>query len=816
MRGFLQDLRYSFRQLRKSPVFAITAVLTLALGIGANVAVFTVMNATLLNPSGVPHPDGVVALRVGYNIGDLSNISMSAPDFEDASEGKDVFTSAAVMNAMDFNYLPQGAATPEMLRGAQVSWQWFDVFWAQPILGRVFRAEEDVPGANHEIVLSYAAWKKRFGADKNVVGRKVELNKESFEIVGVMGPEFAWPNRAEIWTPLALTPSRYTDPNYRFNEYLFGVGRLKPGATLQQANTYLEHRSQLVKAIPGGLGQFATKAQWHMFAMPLVEMVSGKMRKPLAFLLGAVALVLLIACANIAGLQLARASARQREVSIQIALGGSRGRLLRQAFSESLILSVAGVALGLMLATFGIPLLLALAPEALTGNVTAHISGSVLSFVAVIGAVCAILCGTAPSWHMTHLHWFQALQEGGRSDSASPGRQKVRSVLVVAEIAVAMLLLFGAGLLVRSLSSLQEVDTGFQPHGVMTAALTLPTAVYKSDEQQANFFQAVEDQLKSVPGAQHVALTNALPFSGNGGSASFSIQGQTVPPNSPGPHANIRAISPDYFVTLGIPLLRGRVFNSSDRATTEKVVVIDDTLARQYFANVDPIGQHINFGGTPDKDPWRVIVGIVHHAKATSLESDTNEGFYYFPLSQSPDISGYVAVKSSANPSTVVTAMRNAVRNVDPSQALYDIKTMDARVDESLVGRRFLVILLSVFAGLALLLSAIGLYGVIAYSVRLRRRELGVRMALGAQRSDVLTLVLGKGMQLAGIGLVLGVIASFALGRVFESLLYNVSVFNPVALVSTSALLAATVLLATYLPARRAAQLDPMRTLREE
>ncbi len=815
MRGFIQDLRYSFRQLKKSPGFAIAAVLTLALGIGANVAVFTVMNATLLNPSGIPHPQNVVAVRAGYHLGDLANISLSPVDLEDAMEGKSVFTSAAGMNPANYNYTGDSAA-PELLQGAKVTWQWFDVFWARPVLGRVFRAEEDQPGAEHEVILSYPTWKKRFGGDQNIVGRKLQLNRESYEVVGVMGPEFAWPNKAEIWTPLGLKPSQYTDPNFRFNEYLFSVARLREGKTVQEANAYLEQRSQQVKFSSGRLGFFAQSAGWHEFCMPLIDFVSGDMRKPMKFLLAAVALVLLIACANIAGLQLARASGRQREVSIQIALGSSRTLLMRQAFAESLLLAIGGVAIGLAIATVAVPALLSLAPPSVSGNISAHMNGSVLTFVAAIGVLCALLCGTAPSWHMTHTRWFQALQEGGRSDTASPARQRLRSSLVVVEIAIAMLLLFGAGLLVRSLQQLEKVQTGFDPHGLMTGAITLPTSIYKSDEQQVNFFNALEDQLKNVPGAQRVAIVDALPFSNNGGSSSFSIKGQTVPPNQPGPHGNIRSISPDYFATLGIPLVRGRVFTPGDRFKTQSVVVVDETLARQYWPGQDPIGQQINFGGTGPDDPMRTIVGVVKHAKASSLESDTNEGFYYLPISQVPNNSVFIAVRSAGSPMSVVSATRDAVHAVDPSQALYDVKTMDERVDSSLVGRRFLVVLLSTFAGLALLLSALGLYGVISYSVKLRTRELGVRMALGAQRSDVLQLVLGKGMQLAVIGLVAGLLASFALGRVLNSMLYNVSIFNPLALIATSSLLAATVLFASYLPARRAAKLDPMRTLRQE
>ncbi len=817
MRGFLQDLRYSLRQLKKSPAFAITAVLTLALGIGANVAVFTVMNATLLNPSGVPHPDGVVALRAGYKFGDLANISISPPDFEDSVEGKEVFTSTAVLSSVSFNYA-RDSGPPELLNGAQVSWQWFDVFWAQPMLGRVFRPEEDVPGANHEVVLSYRTWQKRFGGDRNVIGRKLQLNREYYEVVGVMGPAFAWPNKAELWTPLALKPSQLTDPNFRFNEYLFGVARLRPGKTNAEANAYLGQRVAMVRAAAAQRGAtFVSDGGWREFSMPLIDYVSGDLRKPLSLMLGAVALVLLIACANIAGLQLARASGRQREVSIQIALGSSRSRLMRQAFAESLLLSVSGVVVGIALAHFVVPALLSLSAPSVFLNVTPKLNIAVLLFVASIGALCALLCGTAPAWHMTHSKWFQALQESGRSETASPTRQRLRSSLVVVEIAVAMLLLFGAGLLVRSLQELQSVQTGFDPSHLITGAVTLPDSTYKNDEQRENFYVALENQLRNLPGAQKVAIVDALPFSGNGGSSSFSIKGQVVPKGDPGPHANIRLVTADYFNTLGIPLLRGRVFTTGDRATTQPVVVIDDVLARQYFGNQEPLGQQINFGGKDTKDdPLRTIVGIVKHARASSLESDTNEGFYYFPIDQVPDKSAYIAVRTSGAPMAMVNAVRDALRAVDSGQALYDVKTMDERVDESLLGRRFIVVLLSIFAGLALLLSALGLYGVISYSVKLRTRELGVRMALGAQRGDVLQLVLGRGMQLAAIGIVVGLLTTFALGRLLNSMLYQVSVFNPLALLATSSLLAATVLLASYIPARRAAQLDPMRTLREE
>jgi predicted permease len=812
METIFQDLRYTLRQLFKSPGFTATAILTLALGIGANVAVFSVINASLLNPSGVPHPDRVVALRAKYAMGDLGNINMSPPDFADAAAGKNIFTSVAVMKKSAFNYSASGS-TPERLSGASVSWQWFDVFWARPQLGRVFRPEEDQPGANHEVVLSYAAWKRRFGGDPGVIGRTLLLNEESYQVVGVMGPEFNWPNQAEVWVPLGLPAASYSDNQLRHNEYLFCVARLRPGVTNDQASAYLALRtSQQIAA--EGQSSYSQAAGWGMFSMPLVDFVAGDLRKPLFLLLAAVMSVLLIACANIAGLQLARASGKQREVSIQIALGVSRSRLIRSALLESLVLACAGVGVGLVIAQTTIPLLLLLAPESLSRNLTIHVGWPIFGFVVVVGAACVFFCGVAPAWQMTHSRWFQTLQEGGRSETSSRGRQRLRSALVVTEIAVAMLLLVGAGLLVRSLQQVQQLETGFSPRGLMSATVSLPPSIYKTDEQRAALFTSAEEQLKNLSGVRSGAIADALPFDNNGGSASFSIKGQTVAPDSPGPHGNIRVISPDYFATLSIPLVRGRVFSPQDRLKTDRVAIVDETLARRYWPKEDPLGQHINFG---DQTPWMEIIGVVKHAKTSSLEADNTEGYYYLPISQSPPRMASLVVRSSgADPESLVSSMQRAVGAVDASLPLYDLKTMEQRVDESLTGRRFLVLLLSAFAGLALLLAAVGLYGVISYSVRMRTRELGIRMALGAQRTDVMGLILGKGMQLAATGLVLGLAGTLAAGKVLSSLLYQTSLLNPLTLLTTISLLTATVLLACYVPARRAAALEPMRTLREE
>jgi predicted permease len=808
----IQDLRYAARGLRKSPAFVIVAILTLALGIGANVAVFAVMNAILLNPSGVPHPDNVVALRVKYTVGDLQNINISAPDFGDAVTGKHIFTSAAVLQNADYNY-SAGEMTPERLVGAQVSWQWFDVFWARPYLGRMFRPEEDQPNANHEVILAYRTWKRRFGGDPNIIGRTLLLNQESYQVVGVMPPDFAWPNGAELWVPIALPSARYFDRRFRYNENLFAVARLRPEVTLQQANTYLHLRSaqQVISEGPNSYGQ---ASGWGMFSMPLIEFAAGDLRKPLLILLAAVGTVLLIACANIAGLQLARASGRQHEISVQIALGAGTGRLVQQALLESLLLGVFGVALGVVFAHYIIPLLLFLAPEALAENLAVHLGGSVLWFVAGAGVFCVLFCGTAPAWHITHTRWFQSLQEAGRSGGSSVARQRLRSALVVGEIALAMLLLVGAGLLLRSLKQVEQLNTGFDAHGVMTGALSLPPSVYKSDEQQSVFYAAAEQELKNIPGVANAAFADALPFSNNGGSSSFSIKSHPTGPNDPGPHGNIRSISPGYFQTLGIPLIRGRVFVPADRMKTDLVAIVDEVLARQYWPGEDPVGQQINFGGN---SPWMTIVGIVAHAKSSSLESDTTEGFYYLPIAQQGvPMAGVMVQTRGTDPEGVATAMQAAIRRVDPGQPLYDLKTMEQRVDASLISRRFLVVLLSAFATIALLLAALGLYGVISYTVTLRTRELGIRMALGAGRREVLRLIVNKGMQLALLGLAVGLLTTLVAGRALSSLLYRVSLFNPLTLVITSALLLGTVFLASYLPARWAAGLDPLVALRDE
>lgn len=808
----VQELRYGLRQLRKSPAFTITAILTLAFGIGANVAVFSVMNAVLLNPSGIPHSQGLVALRAQYTLGGLSNISISAPDFQDALEGRQTFETAAVMQSASFNYAAADNR-PVRLQAARVTWQWFNVFHVKPYLGRNFRSEDDQPNANYSVILSNRTWKQRFGGDVNIVGRKLQLNEQSYEVIGVMGPEFGWPNDAEFWTPLALPAKNFLDnEHYRHSENLFGVARLPPGVTLQEANAYLNKRAQ-EEIVREGADSFSKRSGWGMFSMPLVDFVAGDLRKPLFLLLGAVVLVLLIASFNIAGLQLARASDRQRETSIRMALGAPGGRLIAQSFIESLLLACGGLALGLMLAKTVIPLLLLLAPDNLARNIEVQLQTPVLVFVAAIVLLAVLLCGSAPAWQMTRFKWIETLRDGGRSETGSRARQRLRSALVVTEIAVAMLLLVSAGLLVTSLKKVEQVQTGFDASGLMSARVSLPRSKYESDEKRAAFFTAAFEQLKSIPGVTGAALADALPFTNQNGSASFEIKEKPTAPGDPGPHAEIRVISPDYFRTLRIPMIRGREFTPQDRIGTEKVAIVDETLARQYFPNEDPIGKHI---GISKENSWYTIVGIAKHARVSSLDSDTSEGIHYFPIAQTPDSSASLVVRTSlANPEQLRGAIESAIHAVDPNEPVYDFRTMEEWVDNSLVSRRFLVILLSAFAGLSLFLAVLGLYGVVTYMVKMRVREIGVRMALGAQRADVLLMVLRTGAELAVVGSVLGVFIAFVAGRALSSMLYQVSLYNLPNLLAVSALLGAVVLLASYLPARQAAHLNPMETLRD-
>ena len=817
MRTFFQDIRYGLRGLAKSPGFATVAILTLALGIGANTAIFSVVNTLFLHPPGVAQPDRVVVQRARYKKLGLKNIVVSVPDYAQVRDSKQIFATAGLATDMTFNYT--AGSFPEQLQGGMVTWQWFDVFGAKPIVGRTFTPEEDQPKANHEIVLAYGTWKRWFGADASVIGRTIQLNQEPYRIIGVMGPDFQWPNpQVELWAPMGLDPKEYSVDN-TFNENYFSVARLQPSVSFAQASAYMNILNQRVYDNPATA--FSKTGQWSMFLMPLTSYVFGDLQTPILILSGAVAFVLLIACANIAGLLLAKAAGRSKELAVRAALGASRARLMTQALTENFVLGVLGIVAGLIVAQFGIKGLLFAAPEQMATELAFPLDGYVLGFTIVAGVVAVLIFGTVPAWHMSHVDPYNALRESGRSSTGSRGRQRVRALLVAGELALGLVLLAGTGLLLKSLSRLGDVNPGFNPHGVMTAAFALPDAQYHTQDKQHAFFLSVLDRLSQSPGIVAVGGGFPLPFAGSDPTASFRIEGRPMAPGDPGPHGAIRSVTPGYFSALGIPLLKGRYFTNEDRKGSQAVAIIDENLAKAYWPSEDPIGKQIKNG---DHDPWATIVGVVGNIRFTTLAGEeqsgaismsSGKGSYYFPVYQSDASFGFLIAKSN-NTEAADSAIRQAVHDVDANLPLSEEKTMDTRIGESLGSQRFATNLLAVFAGLAILLAAIGLYGLISYSVAERTNEIGIRMALGARPADVLAMVLRQGAKLALAGAAAGIVAGLLLMRAMQSVLYGVSAADPVSFAGAAVLLLLIALVACFVPAYRATRVDPMIALRYE
>jgi len=786
----ITDLRFAWRALAKNRAFALTAVTTLALGIGANTAIFSVINQVLLNPAGVANPDRVVAVRARYDKLALRSIPVSVPDFADVENSRTVFDSAAILQDADLNYT--GGDVPEHLQGAMVSYAWFDVFRAKPQLGRLFSREEDQPGANQVTILSDAAWTRLFARDAGVIGRSLELNQLPYRIVGVMGPEFRWPARVDLWVPQGLARDAYS-PSNRFNESLTCLARLQSGVTFARATSFMRVLNDRVYRDGTRAGAYAQASGWAMFVVPFTDFVAGDTRTPLLVLLGAVGFVLLIACSNIAGLMLTRASGRAGETAIRAALGAGRVALIRQIVSESLLLAGAGAAVGLAVAGAGARALLRLAPDNATVALKVRLDARVVVVALLAAAVSAVLFSLAPACQVLRLARFHGLGEGGRRSVSSMRRQRFGSGLVVGEVSLALVLLVGAGLFLRSLARLHNIRPGFDPGRVMSGLLSLPQAQYATPEKRLAFYTALIDRLSHLPGAVSAAVAMPVPFTTEN-SASFAIEGRPQLAGDPGPHGDLRFISPDY-----------------DRTGGEPVAIIDDYLAQQYWPNENPLGKRLRLGPA-----WSTIVGIVGHVKHSSLAVDSGKGAYYIPLFQQPLPAGYLLVRADGDPSPLAGAMRDRVQSLDPQQPVHDLVTMESRVAASLEARRFVVTVLGFFAAMALLMATLGLYGVISYAVSQRTNEIGVRMALGAHRQQVLRLVVGQGMRLALAGGLLGLAASILFSRWLASQLFTVSPFDPLTFVAVAAVLILAALLASYIPAARAARLDPGNALRYE
>jgi predicted permease len=746
-------------------------------------------------------------LRTKYDKLNLDLELASPPALAEAHASQTIFEHAGAARPVSFNYVER--SVPLRLPAAAVSDEWFDVFGARPVLGRVFSADEDKPNANRVVVLAYGAWLRFFGGDPTILGRTIELNQQAYEIIGVMGRDFHQPRAVDIWVPLALPPPAFELPNW-FNGSLSVMALTQRSVSFAHVESWLKWTAERVASeAPAELSGLVKNWGWGMRASRFADSNSGTSKTPMLILLGAVGLVLLIACANIAGLMLARTSARMRELALRAALGAGRHRLLRQVLTESLVLAVAGGAAGVFLARVSMKLLLRLAPQAAVAGLDARLDVFVLLFATITTVAVGLFCGLVPAFRSSRVDPYDALKGSGRTILGS--RQRLLSGLVVAEAALALVLLIAAGLLLRSFARLQTVDPGFDPQGVVTAAYTLPPRT--NPERQEIFTRSVLEHLRVAASVSAASIGRPIPFSNDLEGAAFRIEGRNLPAGEPVPQGDRGWVTPDYLRVMGIQLQHGRFFTDLDRAGAEPVAVIDEKLARRYWPNEDPVGKRIQ---PMSGEGVYTIVGIVNHVMNSDLAGDTGRGIYYVSLYQRPMPMGTILVKTSGDISAAVAAIREAVHAADPNLPVYDVQPMGTLLADSLAPRSFTIRVLGFFAVAALLLAALGLYGILSYVVTQRTREIGIRIALGAERTAVLRLVAGRCLRLVGTGLALGIAAAILSGRFIESQLFHVRPFDPLTLAVMAGTLVTAAVLASWLPARRAMRADPAATLRDE
>jgi putative ABC transport system permease protein len=799
----ISDIRYAIRQLIQSRGFTAVAVLTLALGIGACTAIFSVVNAVLLNPLDYPDPGRLVVIRE-MQLPDFPEFSVSPPNYLDWEKQTKSYDFMAAYTSSRMNLTGEGE--PQQLMGIAVTAHYFDVFGIKPALGRTFLPEEDAQGKNRVVVLSYPFWQRQFGGTADVTGRTVQLNGEPYTIAGVAPIGFGIANKVDFWTPMAFSPKDVSNDN-RGAHYISVAARLKRDATAGQAEAEMKVlAAQLAQQYPD------SNKGWSAFVMPMQDYSVRDVRPVLYTLLGAVGSVLLIACANIANLLLARATARHREISIRAALGASRGRLMRQLLTESVLLGLCGGVAGILLARWGLDALLALAPPNLPRVSEIHLSKAVLIFSVGLSVVTGLVFGIAPAWLATRSDMNEALKQGSRGSTEGGARGKLRSALVVIEVTFALVLLGAAGLLARSFMQLAHVDPGFNPDNATLVRLSLPEKKYGLPEQQTAFANDLLEHLKVMPGVQAAGITQAMPIVGDY-VLGFNIEGRPAIDPADMPNTNYYAVTPDYFRAMGIRLIRGRLFTAQDDAKAPRVAIINETLARQHFPNEDPIGKRINITNGPDT--WREIVGIVNDIKQYGVARETTSQSYE-PFAQVPFSGLNVVIRSSGLAAALPGLIRPAVSAVDKDQPIGAIRPLEEIMAESIARQRFAMTLLTVFSLVALVIAAVGIYGVMAYSVAQRTGEFGIRMALGAQQSDVMRLVLAQGGKLIGLGLVIGLIATFGVARAMGSMLFKTSAQDPITLGTTTIVLALVAMVACLLPANRATKVNPIEALRAE
>jgi putative ABC transport system permease protein len=809
MGSFSQDLRYAARMLIKSPGFTFIVVLALALGIGANSAIFSVVNSVLLRPLPFGEPEQLMMVwGVDRNSGE-GRIVLSVPDLNDIREQSRTLEYVAPYNGTG-SMLANGDDT-ERLFGANVPADIFPLLRVQPVMGRTFTREEDVPGGPAVVVISQGLWQRSFGSDPAIIGKEIKLAGKATTVVGVMPADFRFPvqnQKSEYWQPISSAPSYIANKDNRGTRSLRVVARLKPGVTTAQAESELAAIGQrLASQYPD------TNTGLSFNVTPLHEEIVGSIRPALLVILGAVGFVLLIACANVANLLLARASARHKEIAIRTALGASRLRIIRQLLTESLLLSLLGGALGLLLAMWGVDLLIAASPTDLPRVKEIGLDAQVLGFTALVSILTGLLFGVAPALQSTRLELNESLKEGGRGSTDGLRRNRVRSLLVVSEVALSLVLLVGAGLLIRSFVYLLNLSPGFDTQGVLIADIPLSRSRYPTGEQQAAFTRQAIERTRELPGVTSVAAVNIVPLSGDGRQSSFTIEGRPVPDGQE-PDGEVTTVSPDYFRTMGIPLLKGRTFTEQDKTDSPSVVIISETLARQNFPGEEPLGKRLILD---DEKPAYEIIGVVGDVRHEGLEKETYPG-YYLSFYQAPERQVNLMVRSAptVDPAGLQSAVRNVIKEMDQEQLVWETKTMEQLRAESVARRRFNMMLLGIFAALALLLAAVGIYGVMSYSVTQRTHEIGIRLALGAQTSDVLRMVVRQGMTLAFVGVGIGLAAAFIVTRIMSSLLFGVSPTDALTFGVVAMLLLGIALLACLIPARRATRVDPMVALRYE
>jgi len=808
MDGLLQDIGYGMRMLRKGPGFTAVAVITLALGIGANTAIFSLVNAVLLTKLPFRNPDKLVIVRDPVR-NDYRGYGVSVPDFEDYRARQHTFQDLSLWVAQSVNLT--GTERPDRVIGSFVSANFFHLLEVQPVQGRTFLDGEDRPEANRVVVVSYGTWRDRFGSDPHLIGRQLTLNGEIYTVIGILPASFHYTLAdSDVWMAISHYPDYIAHDRAAKNQVM--IGRVKDGYTREQAAADLNVTAQNLGA------SYPQDAGIRVELTGLQEAVTESSRPALLVLLGAVGLILLIACANVANLLLSRGARRSRELAMRAALGASRSRILRQLLTETCLVALLGGLGSLLIATWALGALLKLSPRSLPVEVNASLNWQLLAFATGASLLTGVLCGCIPAFRLSTTGLAQ-LAAGGRA-TAEPQHHWVRSAIVAGQVALSIVVLIGAGLLVRSFRELLRANPGFNPENVLTMEYRLPASKYHTDEARWNFHRQIAEQVSHVPGVIGAAVIQGLPFSGNGGDTNFALPGMTVTPGQE-PEAIGNLITPGYFQLMGIPVLHGRSFADSDTRQSAPVVVISQSMAERYWPQQDPVGKEILFphatvsAGTEAR-PWHaMVVGVVGNVKQYKSR-DEHQDYIYVPYAQMPGNFGTLVVKTAVEPMSLSSAVREAVWRVDRDQPVWKIRTMEWLLDRDVSPDRFVMVLMSCFGVLALGLTVLGTYGVIAYSVVQRTREIGVRMALGATPASVLTLVLREGCRLAAIGILIGLAGALSASSLLGKLLYGVRPSDPLTFALVLAVMILAALTASYLPARRATKVDPMVALRYE